>query len=156
MSNSSIWPIDGTLSDATTPTWEWWQFKGTPHSPKFEYYWSFTIRLFNVIVVYWPLTPPNMLFQRRRKCIFYWRGRAWLTIWDRVKIPWYSRRLMHRKRVTCELHDSYFCSMTIKHAIPKMAEVHKILSGRLNYYITWWKQEVRLVWRPDQFGDKMW
>ena len=26
---------------------------------------------------------------------------------------------MHRKRVTCELHDSYFCLMTIKHAIPK-------------------------------------
>ena len=30
---------------------------------------------------------------------------------------------MHRKRVTCELHDSYFRSMTIKHAIPKTAEV---------------------------------
>ena len=31
---------------------------------------------------------------------------------------------MHRKRVTCELRDSYFRSMTIKHAIPKTAEVH--------------------------------
>ena len=30
---------------------------------------------------------------------------------------------MHRKRVTCELHDSYFHAMTIKHAIPKTAEV---------------------------------
>ena len=44
---------------------------------------------------------------------------------------------MHRKRVTCELHDSYFRSMTIKHAIPKTAEVHipmahygEILGGR--------------------------
>ena len=27
---------------------------------------------------------------------------------------------MHRKRVTSELHDSYFCLMTIKHAIPKI------------------------------------
>ena len=27
---------------------------------------------------------------------------------------------MHRKRVTCELHDSYFRSMTIKHAILKI------------------------------------
>ncbi len=27
---------------------------------------------------------------------------------------------MHRKRVTCELYDSYFCLMTIKHAIPKI------------------------------------
>ena len=58
------------------------------------------------------------------------------------KIPWYSHRLMHRKRVTCELHDSYFHLMTIKHAIPK------ILSGRLNYYITRWRQEV------SQFGDQ--
>ena len=40
-------------------------------------------------------------------------------------------------RVTCELHDGYFRSMTIKHAIPKTAEVHipmasyeKRLSGR--------------------------
>ena len=27
---------------------------------------------------------------------------------------------MHRKRVTCELHDSFFRLMTIKHAIPKI------------------------------------
>ena len=67
-------------------------------------------------------TPPNMPFQRRQKCIFHWRGRAWLTIWDRVKISRYSHRLMHRKRVTCELHDRYFLLMTIKHAIPKTAE----------------------------------
>ena len=47
-------------------------------------------------------------------CIFCWRRRAWLTIWDRVKIPRYSHKLMHRKEVTCELHDSYFRSMMIK------------------------------------------
>ena len=89
------------------------------------------------IVVYWPPTRPNMPFQRRGSCIFHWHGRAWLTMSDRVKIPRYSHRLMHRKRVTCELHDSYFSSMTIRHAIPKMAEVHipiasygEILSGR--------------------------
>ena len=35
-------------------------------------------------------------------------------------IPWYSHRLMHRKRVTSELHDSYFCLMTIKHSISKI------------------------------------
>ena len=94
-------------------------------------------------VVYWPPTRPNMPFQRRQKCIFHWCGRAWLTIWDRVKIPRYSHKLMHRKRVTCELHDSYFCSMTIKHAIPKTAEVHipmasyeEILSGRELLYNT--------------------
>ena len=36
------------------------------------------------------------------------------------KIPMVTHRLMHRKRVTCELHDSYFCLMTIQHAIPKI------------------------------------
>ena len=41
-------------------------------------------------------------------------------IWDKVKIPWYSHRLMHQKRVTCELHDSYFHLMMSKHAIPKI------------------------------------
>ena len=39
------------------------------------------------------------------------------------KFPWYTHRLMHRKRVTCELHDSYFSAMTITQAIPKIAEV---------------------------------
>ena len=48
------------------------------------------------------------------------RRRAWLKKWDKVKIPWYTHRLMHRKRVTCELHHSYFRLMTIKHAIPKI------------------------------------
>ena len=44
--------------------------------------------------------------------------------WDKVKkFPLYSHRLTHRKTVTSELHDSYFCSMTITQAIPKIAEV---------------------------------
>ena len=36
------------------------------------------------------------------------------------KFPWYPHRLMHRKRVTSELHDSYFRLMTIKHSISKI------------------------------------
>ena len=48
-------------------------------------------------------------------------GGNWLMKWDEVKkFPWYTHRLMHRKRVTCELHDSYFRLMTIKHAISKI------------------------------------
>ena len=48
-------------------------------------------------------------------------GGNWLMKWEEVKkFPWYSHRLMHRKRVTCELHDSYFRWMTINHAIPKI------------------------------------
>ena len=51
-------------------------------------------------------------------------GGNWLIKWDEVKkIPLYSHRLTHRKRVTSELHDSYFRSMTITQAIPKIAEV---------------------------------
>ena len=64
---------------------------------------------------------------------------AWASLADKMgqgKILRYSHRLMHRKRVTCELHNSYFRLMTIKDAIPK------ILSGRLNYYITRGRQEV--------------
>ena len=63
-----------------------------------------------------------MPFQRHWSCIFHWRRRAWLTIWDKVKSHGIVR-LMHRKRVICELHDSYFRSMTIKHAIPRAAKV---------------------------------
>ena len=73
-------------------------------------------------VVYWPSTRLNMPFQRCRSYIFHWRRLAWLTIWDKVKSHG-TFRLMHRKRVTCELHDSYLRSMTIKHAIPWTAEV---------------------------------
>ena len=36
------------------------------------------------------------------------------------KFPWYTHRLMHRKRVTSELHGSYFRLMTIKHSISKI------------------------------------
>ena len=48
-----------------------------------------------------------MPFQRRRKLHIP-------LAWDRVKTPRYSHKLMHRKRETCELHDSYFRSMMIK------------------------------------------
>ena len=51
-------------------------------------------------------------------------GGNWLMKWDEVKkMPLYSHRLTHRKRVTSELHDSYFRSMMITQAIQKIAEV---------------------------------
>ena len=97
-----------------------------------------------------------MPFQRQQKCIFHWRGRAWLAIGDRVKISRYSRRLMHRNRVTCELHDSYFRLMTIKHAIPRTAEVTHSdvqLWGDIEWAIELLYNSVKtgsqLVWRPD-------
>ena len=47
-----------------------------------------------------------------------------ITLLYQVKNPRCRHKVIHRKRVTCELHDSYFRSMTIKHAIPKTAGVH--------------------------------
>ena len=48
-------------------------------------------------------------------------GGNWLTKWNEVKkFRWYTLRLMHRKRVTCELHDSYIRLITSKHAISKI------------------------------------
>ena len=57
-------------------------------------------------------------------------GGNWLMKWDELKkFPWYTHRLMHWKRVTCELYDSYFRLMMIKHAISK-------IEWALNHYIT--------------------
>ena len=49
------------------------------------------------------------------------RGRKLADEMGRAKkFPWYTHRLMHRKRVTSELPDSYFRLMTIKHSISKI------------------------------------
>ena len=57
------------------------------------------------------------------------------------KFPWYTHRLMHQKRVTCELHDSYFRLMTIQYAIPK---IELATEWTLNYYITQSRQKLQL------------
>ena len=50
---SSIWPIDRALIrcyySRPESTREWWQWRGTPHSPKLQHYWNLTVRLFRVI-----------------------------------------------------------------------------------------------------------
>ena len=56
-----------------------------------------------------------------------------LIIWDKVKVPLCQYRLMHRKRVTSEVHDSYFRLMTIKHSIWK---IQWVIVWALNYYLT--------------------
>ena len=55
------------------------------------------------------------------------------------KFPWYTHRLMHRKRVTCELHDSYIRLMTIKHSI-------SVIEWALNYYITQSRRKSSASW----------
>ena len=68
-------------------------------------------------------------------------GGNWLMKWDEVKKknPLYSHRLTHRNGVTSELHHSYFHSMTITQAIPKIAEV-----TRPGFQIS---EEVAEAWR---------
>ena len=63
-----------------------------------------------------------------------------LIIWDKVKVPLCHHREMHWKRVTSELHDSYFRLMTIKHAISK-------IEWALNYYIAQSRQKSS-QWSP--------
>ena len=102
--------------------------------------------------------------------------RAWLKKWDKVKIPWCIHRLMHRKRVTCELHDSYFRLMTIKHTIPKIEWAIELLYNSVRTGSQWvgdqvsWRRYGReshhpteraigthdCVWRPDQLERRCW
>ena len=56
-----------------------------------------------------------------------------LIIWDKMKVTLCQYRLMHRKRVTSELHDSYFRLMTIKHSISK---IQWAIVWALNHYLT--------------------
>ena len=85
----------------------------------------------NIYVMLWPSTrSQKMLFQGdapEGSDTFQWpvieRDRVdglRLILWDKVKVPLCQYRLMHRKRVTSELHDSYFRLMTIKHSISKI------------------------------------
>ena len=95
-------------------------------------------------VMFWPSTrPQKMLFQGdapEGSDTFQWPvierdrvGGLRLIIWDKVKVPLCQYRLMHRKRVTSELHDSYFRLMTIKHSISK---IQWAIVWALNYYLT--------------------
>ena len=87
--------------------------------------------------------PPKMLFHSYAPEVsdtFQWPvierdrvGGLRLIIWDKVKVPLCQCRLMHRKRVTSELHDSYFRLMTIKHSISK---IQWAIVWALNYYLT--------------------
>ena len=80
-----------------------------------------------------------------------------LIIWDKGNVPLCQYRLMNRKRVTCELHDSYFRLMTIKHSISK---IQRAIVWALNYYLTQLSSSPRSSWQlPVEFQtarDQMW
>ena len=80
--------------------------------------------------------------------------------WDEVKKkPLYSHRLTYRKRVTSELHASYFHSMTITQAIPKIAEMthpdrqipEEIAEASRRVHITAWEFEGNI--RPTNWTE---
>ena len=107
--------------------------------------------------LFWPSTRPNMPFQSdalEGSDTFRWQ--LWEEIAKAVladnmgqgKIQWYTHRLMHRKKVTCELYDSYFRLMTIKPAIPKIEWAIELLYNTVMIG----SQELEIRW----VGDKMW
>ena len=120
---------------------------------------SFWPRVYNISfkitisVVFWPSTQPNMIFQSdapEGSDTFRWQ------LWEEIvqadlademeqgKSPWYPHRLMHRKRVISELHDSYFRLMTIKHAIPKIEWATELLYNSMRTESL--DLEIRRVW----------
>ena len=64
--------------------------------------------------------------------------------WDKV-IPMVHYRVMYRKRVTSELHDSYFRLMTIKHSISKIEWASNDYIIQLSSTSQW-----QLSWRSDE------
>ena len=76
---------------------------------------------------------------------------------EQVKIPRCSHKMMHRKRMTCELHNSYFCSTMVKHATPKKAEVAYSV-GQLWEEIAWaWRRVHISAWEFDvNIGPTNW
>ena len=67
---------------------------------------------------------------------------------EQGKIPWYRHILMHRKRVTCDLHDSYFRLMTNKHAIPKIEWAIELLYNSERQEVS----ELEIRWVRDKSG----
>ena len=109
-------------------------------------------------VVFWPFDPaknaiPRWCTGKRWHILMavmrgHHVGGNWLMKWDELKnFPWYTHRLMHRKRVTCELHGSYFRLMTIKHSISK---IKWAIVLALNYYITQSRRKSRASWVEDR------
>ena len=72
-----------------------------------------------------------------------------LIIWDKVKVPLCHYRVMHRKRVTSELHDSYFRLMTIKNSILKIEWASNDYITQLSSTSSWVEFEFQASWRGD-------
>ena len=121
----------------------------------------------NSLMLYFDLRPgPKILFQgdapegsdtfhmasnRKRS-----RGRIKVYDMGQGEGPIVPLTVIHRKRVTSELHDSYFRLMTIKHPISK---IQWVIVWALNYYIIDLSsgckssyQQTSTQWGPDVGG----
>ena len=120
-------------------SWTIWQMPFVPPSPSAS----------KGCVIFWPSTRPKMPFRlMHRKEVThsngnYERKSRRRKLADEMgrgkkKFPWYTHRLTHRKRVTSELHDSYFRLTTIQHWISK---IEWAIEWSLNYDITQSRQK---------------
>ena len=123
--------------------------------------WKCTSISFCYILTFWPGQKcPSKVMHRKQVTHSngsYERKSRWRKVADEMgrakKFLWYTHRLMHRKRVTSELHDSYFRLMTIKHSISK-------IEWASNDYITQLSSTSQLSgsWVEDraELYDEMW
>ena len=103
------------------------------------------------ILIFWPGQKCHSNVMHRKEVThsngsYERKSRGW-KLADEIgrakNFPWYTHRLMHRERVTCELHDSYFRLMTIKHSISK---IEWAIVWALNYYITQSRRKSSAIW----------
>ena len=119
-------------------------------------------------VVFWPSTQANMPFQSNAQegsDTSQWPviqrnrvGGIWLMKWDKTKkIPWYTHRLMHWKRVTCELHDSYDDDQTC-HSNDWVGDWVgvELLYNSVKTRSQTVGVRIEISWRLDELEDKMW
>ena len=125
---SSIKTIDRTLircyHSGTEWTWEQWQWRDTPHSPKLQYYWSFTIILFSVIsrsLIGWGFTS----LQRYIRCILQlqptgqvcWvKKTSWIQRPVKKVIVFHYHKWIHWKSYYCE-HYSLLSTTEIQFSL---------------------------------------
>ena len=101
--------------------------------------------LFIFVILFWPFEPAKNAIQKCHSNGSYERKSRGRKLADEMgrakKIPMVHYRVMHWKRLTSELHDSYFRLMTIKHSISK-------IEWASNDYITQLSSTSQLNWVP--------
>ena len=105
---SSIWPIDRTLIRCyySGPEWTWerWQWRGTPHSPKLQHCWNLTIRLFSAIsrtlIGGGGLTP----LQRSSRCILQPQPTGPINLLMYVYFPKMTKIRILTKKIAFLIH----------------------------------------------------